>query len=59
MDCCEIMQINCSLLYDSLVAQAVKNLPAKQDTPVQPLGREDPLEKGKKESESLVVSDSL
>ena len=29
----------------SLVAQTVKNLPAMQDTWVQSLGREDPLEK--------------
>ena len=30
----------------SLVAQMVKNLPAMQETWVQPLGPEDPLEKG-------------
>ena len=30
----------------SLVAQIVKNLPAMQETRVQFLGREDPLEKG-------------
>ena len=30
----------------SLVAQQVKNLPALQETPVQFLGWEDPLEKG-------------
>ena len=30
----------------SLVAQRVKNLPATQETWVQTLGREDPLEKG-------------
>ena len=29
----------------SLVAQVVKNLPARQETQVQSLGREDPLEK--------------
>ena len=29
----------------SLVAQMVKNLPAVQETQVQPLGQEDPLEK--------------
>ena len=33
-------------LWDSLIAQLVKNLPAMQDTPVQFLGQEDPLEKG-------------
>ena len=31
---------------DSLVAQSLKNLPAKQETWVQFLGGEDPLEKG-------------
>ena len=31
----------------SLIAQLVKNLPAMQETLVQFLGREDPLEKGK------------
>ena len=30
----------------SLVAQLIKNLPAMQETPVQFLGWEDPLEKG-------------
>ena len=30
----------------SLIAQLVKNLPAKQETAVQFLGQEDPLEKG-------------
>ena len=30
----------------SLIAQLVKNLPARQETPVQFLGWEDPLEKG-------------
>ena len=32
--------------WASLVAQLVKNLPAIQETPVQFLGWEDPLEKG-------------
>ena len=31
-------------LWASLVAQMVKNLPAVQETQVQPLGQEDPLE---------------
>ena len=31
----------------SLVAQLVKNLPAIQETPVQFLGREDPMERGR------------
>ena len=33
--------------WASLVAQLVNNLPAMQETPVQSLGQEDPLEKGK------------
>ena len=33
--------------WASLVAQLVKDLPAKQETWVQSLGQEDPLEKGK------------
>ena len=33
------------LLWASLVAQLVKNLPAMQETWVRPLGWEDPLEK--------------
>ena len=32
--------------WSSLVAQLIKNPPAMQETPVQFLGREDPLEKG-------------
>ena len=32
--------------WASLVAQLVKNLPAMQETPIQFLGWEDPLEKG-------------
>ena len=32
--------------WASLVAQMVKNLPAMQETQVQTLGQEDPLEKG-------------
>ena len=33
-------------VWASLVAELVKNPPAVQETPVQFLGREDPLEKG-------------
>ena len=36
-----------TFLGASLVAQLVKNLPAMRETPVQFLGQEDPLEKGK------------
>ena len=34
------------MIWASLVAQRVKNLPAMQETQVQSLGLEDPLEKG-------------
>ena len=34
------------LIRASLVSQMVKNLPAMQETQVQSLGQEDPLEKG-------------
>ena len=34
-------------MWTFLVAECVKNLPAMQETWVQPLGWEDPLEKGK------------
>ena len=39
----------------SLVAQMVKNLPAMQETWVQPLGQEDPLKKGKAIHSSILV----
>ena len=34
------------IIHASLVIQTVKNLPAMQEIPVQPLDQEDPLEKG-------------
>ena len=39
----------------SLIAQLVKNLLAMQETPVQFLGREDPLEKGKATESSILA----
>ena len=39
----------------SLVAQTVKNLPALQDTQVQSLGREDPLEEGMTTHSSILA----
>ena len=39
------MESSFSNNWASLVAQTVKDLPAMQETWVQPLGREDPLEK--------------
>ena len=41
--------------WASLVAQLVKNLPAMQETWVQPLGWEDPLEKGKATHSSVLA----
>ena len=40
---------------DSLVAQLVKNPPAMQETSVQSLGWEDPLEKGMATDSSILV----
>ena len=44
-----------SFISASLIAQLVKNLPAVQKTPVQFLGWEDPLEKGKATYSSLLA----
>ena len=41
--------------WASLVAQLVKNPPAVQETWVQSLGREDPLEKGKAAHPSILA----
>ena len=39
----------------SLMAQTVKNLPARQETPVRSLGWEDPLEKGMATHSSILA----
>ena len=41
--------------WTSLVAQTVKNLPTMQETRVQFLGREDPLEKGMATHSSILA----
>ena len=41
--------------WASLVAQLVKNQPTMQETWVQSLGREDPLEKGKATHSTILV----
>ena len=41
-----LLKLNCGNYWTSLVAQTVKNMPAMQETRVQSLGQEDPLEKG-------------
>ena len=42
-------------LWASLVAQTVKNVPAMQETQVQSLGQEDPLEKGTATHSSILA----
>ena len=42
-------------MWASLLAQTVKNLPAKQETQVRSLGREDPLEKGMATHSSILA----
>ena len=44
-----------SIIWASLVAQLVKNPPAMQETWVQSLGWEDPLEKGKAIHSSILA----
>ena len=39
----------------SLVAQMVKNLPVMQETPVQSLSQEDPLDKGMATHSSILI----
>ena len=43
------------MLWASLVAQMVKNLPAMRETSVQSLGQEDPLEKGMATHSSILA----
>ena len=44
-----------AIIGASIVAQMVKNLPAMQETQVQSLGWEDPLEKGTSTHSSILV----
>ena len=46
---------NQDLLKHSLIAQLVIDPPAMQETPVQFLGQEDPLEKGKATHSSILT----
>ena len=39
-----LLKLNCGNYWTSLVAQTVKNMPAMQETWVQSVGQEDPLE---------------
>ena len=49
------MYICCRLCLASLVAQTVKNLPTMQETWVQSLGWEDPLEEGMATHSSILA----
>ena len=42
----DVIKISYKVFMTSLIAQLVRNLPAMQETLVQFLGQEDPLEKG-------------
>ena len=54
---CQILNttLNLKILRASLVAQMVKNLPAMQETWVQSLAWEEPLEKGKATHSTILV----
>ena len=52
---CRFFDNGHSDLWASLVAQLVKNSPAMQETWVQSLGWEDPLEKGKATHSSILA----
>ena len=48
-------RLSLSLLWASLLAQMVKNLPAMWETQVQSLDQEDPLEKGMATDSSILA----
>ena len=50
-----LLKLNCGNYWTSLVAQTVKNMPAMQETRVQSLGQEDPLEKGMATHSSILA----
>ena len=47
--------VYCVVGFPDVIAQLVKNLPAMQETPVQLLSQEDPLEKGKATHSSILA----
>ena len=49
------LEVSNGLEWASLIAQLVKNPPALQETPIQFLGQEDPLEKGKATDFSILA----
>ena len=50
-----MLYVYSTLVWSSLVAQRVKNLPAVRDTPVESLGQEDPLEEGMATHSSILA----
>ena len=52
---CHLCFTKTSTTWASLVAQSVKNLPEMQETRVQFLSQEDPLEKGKATHSSILA----
>ena len=52
---CQESSVHPSRRFSVLITQLVKNPPAMQETPVQVLGREDPLEKGKATHSSILA----
>ena len=49
------MKVGTVIIWASLVAQTVKNLPAMQETWAQSLGQEGPLEKGMRTHSSILA----
>ena len=52
--CSDCRLVGCNVLWASLIAQLAMNLPAMQETLVQLLGQEEPLEKGKATHSSIL-----
>ena len=50
-----LLKLNCGNYWTSLVAQTVKNMPAMQETWVQSVGQEDPLEEGMATHSSILA----
>ena len=55
---CKLFEEMYSFLWASVVAQLVKNMPTMQETQVQSLGEEDPLEKGMATHSSILTGES-
>ena len=55
MKVCLLLHDLFNILWASLVAQTVKNVPAMKETQVQSLGREDPLQEGMATHSSILA----